>query len=60
MSPLRNRGTTQVSELPSDNWKFPISERVQRVQDIMLVSSFALWAMLIGFVPVLTYRLLIA
>jgi len=30
------------------------------VQDIMLVSSFALWAMLIGFVPVLTYRLLIA
>ena len=49
-----------MSELPSDNWKFPISERVQRVQDIMLVSSFALWAMLIGFVPVLTYRLLIA
>ena len=43
-----------------DNWKFPTSERVQRVQDVMLVSSFALWAMLIGFAPVMTYRLLMA
>ncbi|MGH6641073.1 MAG: hypothetical protein ACRED3_00100 [Bradyrhizobium sp.] len=44
----------------SDNWKFPTSEYVQRVQDVMLVSSFALWAMLIGFAPVLTWRLLTA
>jgi len=49
-----------VSDQTSDNWKFPTSENVQRVQDVLLVSSFALWAILIGFAPVLTYRLLIA
>ena len=30
------------------------------MQDVMLVSSFALWAMLIGFAPVMTWRLLMA
>ncbi|MBR1225303.1 MULTISPECIES: hypothetical protein [unclassified Bradyrhizobium] len=44
----------------SDNWKFPTCERVQRMQDVLLVSSFALWATLIGFAPVVTWRLLIA
>ena len=44
----------------SDNWKFPTSAYVQRVQDVMLVSSFALWAMLIGFAPVMTWRLLVS
>jgi hypothetical protein len=44
----------------SDNWKFPTNEYVQRMQDVMLVSSFALWAMLIGFAPVMTWRLLMA
>ena len=43
-----------MTEHTSDNWKFPTSEHVQRVQDVMLVSSFALWAMLIGFAPVMT------
>ncbi|MBN8990203.1 MAG: hypothetical protein J0H42_18310 [Rhizobiales bacterium] len=49
-----------MSDYTTDNWKFPASERVQRLQDVMLVSSFALWAMLIGFAPVVTYRLLTA
>jgi hypothetical protein len=49
-----------VTDYTGNNWKFPTSERVQRVQDVMLVSSFALWAMLIGFTPVITYRLLMA
>jgi hypothetical protein len=40
--------------------KYPTCERVQRMHDVLLVSSFALWAMLIGFVPVMTYRLLMA
>ena len=40
------------------NSKYPICERVQRMQDVVLVSSFALWAMVIGFAPVLTWRLL--
>ena len=33
-------------------------ERAQRTGDIMIVSSVALWAMLIGFVPVAALRLL--
>lgn len=35
-------------------------ERMQRANDVMIVSSFALWAMLIGFVPVAAVRLLSA
>jgi len=34
------------------------SARAEAVQDLLLVSSFGLWAMLLGFAPVLTYRLL--
>ncbi|CAN7672277.1 hypothetical protein LJR220_006409 [Bradyrhizobium sp. LjRoot220] len=40
--------------------KYPICERVQRMQDVLLISSFALWAALIGFAPVMTWRLLTA
>jgi len=40
--------------------KYPACERAQRMQDVLLVSSFALWAMLIGFAPVMTYRLLMS
>ena len=32
----------------------------QRVHDVLLVSSFAIWAMVLGFAPVLTYRLLVS
>jgi len=42
------------------NTKYPACERIQRMQDVLLVSSFALWAMVIGFAPVLTYRLLVS
>ena len=42
------------------NPKFPICERAQRVHDVLMVSSFALWAMVLGFTPVLTYRLLVS
>jgi hypothetical protein len=42
------------------NFKYPSSEYIQRMQDVLLVSSFALWAMLIGFAPVITYRLLMS
>jgi hypothetical protein len=30
------------------------------MQDVLMVSSFALWAVVIGFAPVLTYRLLMS
>ncbi len=33
-------------------------QRAERTNDVMIVSSFALWAMLIGFVPVAALRLL--
>jgi hypothetical protein len=33
-------------------------ERAQRTSDVLIVSSFALWAMLIGFMPVAALRLL--
>jgi len=42
------------------NSKFPICEHAQRIHDVLLVSSFGLWATLIGFAPVMTYRLLMA
>ena len=40
--------------------KYPICERAQRMHDVLLVSSFALWATLLGFAPIMTYRLLIS
>jgi hypothetical protein len=33
-------------------------EHAQRTYDVMLISTIALWAMLIGFVPVAALRLL--
>jgi hypothetical protein len=34
------------------------SARAEAVQDLLLVSSFGLWAMLLGLGPVLAFRLL--
>ncbi len=42
----------------STNPNLATYERAQRTNDVMIVSSFALWAMLIGFVPVAALRLL--
>lgn len=42
------------------NAKYPICERAQRMQDVLLVSSFGLWAAVLGLTPVLAYRLLIS
>ena len=38
--------------------KYLSCENAQRIHDVLLVSSFAVWAMVLGFAPVLTYRLL--
>jgi hypothetical protein len=38
----------------------PTSERSQGVQDLLLVSSFGLWAAVLGLTPVLAFRLLMA
>ena len=42
------------------NSRYPICERVQRMQDVLLVSSFGLWAAILGLSPVLAYRLLVS
>ena len=47
--------TTQAIQ----NTRYPVCERIQKRQDFLLVSSFALWATLLGFSPVLAVRLLI-
>ncbi|MFG3597689.1 hypothetical protein [Bradyrhizobium sp. RDI18] len=40
--------------------KFPIAEYAQSMHDVLLVSSFAAWTMLLGFAPVMAYRLLVS
>ena len=46
--------------MTTHNPKYPTCERAQRMHDVLLVSSFAIWAMLLGFAPVMTYRLLLS
>ena len=46
--------TTQISQ----NKRYPNSQRAERMQDLLLVSSFGLWAALLGLSPVLAFRLL--
>jgi hypothetical protein len=42
------------------NAKYPVCERAQRMQDVLLVSSFGLWAAILGLSPVLAFRLLMS
>ena len=42
------------------NARYPACERAQRMQDVLLVSSFGLWAVIIGLAPVLAFRLLMS
>ena len=44
---------------PNRDSKYPSYEYAQRMHDVLLVSSFALWATLIGFAPLMIYRLLV-
>jgi len=46
--------TTHVNQ----NKRHPNSARGERMQDLLLVSSFGLWAALLGLSPVLAFRLL--
>jgi hypothetical protein len=47
--------TTQAKR----NLKYPSCQRIQAMQDVLLVSSFGLWAALLGLSPVLAYHMLI-
>jgi hypothetical protein len=46
--------TTQTTQ----NASYPIAGRSQGMQDVLLVSSFGLWTVLLGTMPVLAFRLL--
>jgi hypothetical protein len=46
--------TTQAIQ----NTRYPVCEHAQKRQDLLLVSSFGLWALLLGFSPVLAFRML--
>ncbi len=46
--------TTQTT----DDARYPMCARAQRMQDILLASSFGLWAGVLGLGPVLAFRLL--
>ena len=40
------------------NKKYPACERAQRMHDILLVSSFGVWAVVLGLSPVLAFHML--
>jgi hypothetical protein len=51
-------GQTMTAEtIP--NKRFANSKWAERKQDFLIVSSFGLWAMLLGFSPVLAVRFLV-
>jgi len=41
------------------NSRYPVSGRAKKMQDFLLVSSFGLWAALLGLSPVLAIHLLL-
>jgi hypothetical protein len=40
--------------------KYLTSERAERIHDLLLVSSFGLWALVLGMSPVLAYNMLMS
>jgi hypothetical protein len=38
----------------------PAAAHAQTVQDLLLVSSFGVWAVLLGLIPALAFRMLMA
>ncbi len=54
---MNNMGETMTTQT-IQNTRYPVCERAKKRQDLLLVSSFGLWALLLGFSPVLAFRLL--
>jgi hypothetical protein len=42
------------------SFRYPTCARVQGMQDVLLISSFGLWAAVLGLSPVLAYHLLMS
>jgi hypothetical protein len=51
---------TKRGDTMSSNPNYAIYERAQRTHDVLIVTSVALWATLIGFAPIAVWRLLTA
>jgi hypothetical protein len=58
-SPLKQKFRGEIMTTQTiQNLSYPSSLRSERIKDLLLVSSFGLWAVLIGFPPVLAFRVL--
>ena len=57
--PTTKKEETMMTTQAIQKARYPVSRRAQRMQDVFLVSSFGLWAVLLGLSPVLAFRLLI-
>jgi hypothetical protein len=53
----KQRGETMTTRTIRSAGKL-VSKHGEAVQDLLLVSSFGLWAMLLGLAPVLAFRVL--
>jgi hypothetical protein len=53
----KKTGETMIT-LARSNPRYPVCERMQRMQDFLMLSSFALWAAVLGLSPVLAFHLL--
>jgi hypothetical protein len=40
------------------NFRYPTCARIQGMQDVLMISSFGLWAAVLGLSPVLAFHLL--
>jgi hypothetical protein len=41
------------------NFRYPTCARIQGMQDVLMISSFGLWAAVLGLSPVLAYHMLL-
>ena len=57
--PRKKGGGNKMTTGIMQNKRYPNSAWAERKQDLLLVSSFGLWAALLGLSPILALRLLI-
>ena len=59
MTPNHQEGGGVMTTEITPNKRFANSKWAERKQDFLIVSSFALWSMLLGLTPVLTLNFLV-
>jgi hypothetical protein len=56
---LRNKGMGETMNIQiTHSAKYPISRRALAIHDILMVSAFGVWALLLGLSPVLVFHAL--